>query len=291
MGEEAGFACVRSGVVSRWKGARESLEAGETMAISKKVADRIATQLKRYQAILTDAKNKDISESDTVVIIAEMLTDVFGYKKFAEITTEFAIHGTHVDLAVKIDDDVRFLIEAKGIGVALKDGHVKQAIDYGANHGVEWVILTTGIVWRVYKILFRQPIDKTLVFDLDISQASPRSREVLECFGNLSREGFTKSSMSALFQQRQVTSKYSLAALLLSAPMIAQLRRELRRVVPGMKVDEDDLRVVLEHSVLKREVVDSEETKKAASFSRDPPKHRQRQKRGTPTSQNQRQHR
>ena len=36
------------------------------MAISKKVAERIRSQLKRYQAILADAKARDISESDTV---------------------------------------------------------------------------------------------------------------------------------------------------------------------------------------------------------------------------------
>jgi hypothetical protein len=39
-------------------------------------------------------------------------------------------------LAVKIDEDIRFLVEAKAIGVLLKDTHVKQAIDYGANREV-----------------------------------------------------------------------------------------------------------------------------------------------------------
>lgn len=34
------------------------------MAISKKVAERIASQLKRYQGILSDARNRDISESE-----------------------------------------------------------------------------------------------------------------------------------------------------------------------------------------------------------------------------------
>src|SRR5579872_2150282 len=119
---------------------------GATMAISKRVIDRIAMQLKRYQVILADAKNRDISESDTVVIVGDMLSDVLGYKKYTEIATEFAIRGTHVDLAVKIGEDIRFLVEAKAIGVLLKDTHVKQAIDYGANHGIEWVILTTGMV-------------------------------------------------------------------------------------------------------------------------------------------------
>jgi predicted RecB family endonuclease len=57
------------------------------MALSKRVAERIVSQLKRYQGILAEAKNRDISESDTVVIIADMLADVLGYKKYIEITT------------------------------------------------------------------------------------------------------------------------------------------------------------------------------------------------------------
>lgn len=50
------------------------------MAISKRVLDRVATQLKKYQVILLDAKSRDINESDTVAIINDMLADVLGYK-------------------------------------------------------------------------------------------------------------------------------------------------------------------------------------------------------------------
>src|SRR3990172_8243335 len=144
-------------------------------AISKKVVERIAQQLKKYQSVLADAQNRDISESDTVVIIGDMLSDMLGYKKYTEITTEFTIRGTFVDLAVKVGNDVRFLIEAKAIGVSLKDNHIKQAIDYGANNGIEWVLLTNGVVWQVYKVHFKQPIDHTLIFEMDLLTANPRS--------------------------------------------------------------------------------------------------------------------
>jgi hypothetical protein len=233
------------------------------MAVPKKALDRIAGQLKRYQNVLAAAKARDISESDTVVIIADMLSDIFGYAKYTEVTTEFAIRGTYVDLAVKVGAEVRFLIEAKAIGVDLKDSHVKQAIDYGANHGIEWVILTNGIVWRIYKIHFRQPIDKSMVFDLSLLEVTGRSPQLLDCFGNLSREGFTASSMAAVFQQQQATSKFSLAAALMTETMISALRRELRRAFPGLKVEEDQLLSVLQNDVLKREVVDSDEAKLA----------------------------
>src|SRR5688500_10652481 len=138
------------------------------MGISARVADRISSQLKKYQTILADAQSRDVSESDTVVIIVDMLADVLGYKKYSEITTEHSVRGTYVDLAVKVGEDVRFLIEAKAIGGTLKENHIKQAIDYGANHGIEWIVLTNAVSWHVYKVHFKQPIDKSLIFEFDV---------------------------------------------------------------------------------------------------------------------------
>jgi hypothetical protein len=228
------------------------------MPVSAKVAERIATQLKRYQAILTQAQQRDVSEADTAIIISDMLSDVFGYNKYEHVTTEHAIRGTFVDLAVEVDEDIRFLVEVKAIGVPLKDNHVKQAVDYGANKGAEWVILTNGVSWRVYRIVFAQPIDKTLVFDMDILALSARSPEVAECFGNLSKEGFSKGSMGDLLQQKQVTSKFALASVLLSDPMVEALRRELRRLSPGLRCDVEALRTTLAEQVLKRDLMDGE---------------------------------
>jgi hypothetical protein len=236
------------------------------MGISARVADRISSQLKKYQAILADAQARDVSESDTVVIIVDMLADVLGYKKYIEITTEHSIRGTYVDLAVKVSGDVRFLIEAKAIGSSLKDNHIKQAIDYGANHGIEWVVLTSGAVWQVYKVHFKQPIDKSLIFEFDALKASPKNPQVIECLGNLSREGFAQSSMTSFFQQRQVTSKFSIAAMLLSERMLDKLRREIRRLSPGCKAEMDELEAVMRADVLKRDVFDSDEAKQASDY-------------------------
>lgn len=248
------------------------------MGISQKVANRISSELKRYQGVLANAKQRDVSESDVVVVVGDMLQDVLGYDKYQHVTTEHAIRGTYVDLAVAVDNDLRFLIEVKAIGIELKDAHVKQAIDYGANKGIEWVVLTNGAVWRVYKIHFGQPIDKALVFELDVLTANPKSDQVVECFGNLSREAFSKSSMAELFQQKQITNKFSIAAILLSEAIVDELRRELRRLSPGLSVDNDYLTEMLGNEVIKRDLVDSEEAKSAAGTIKRLQRNREREK-------------
>ena len=82
-----------------------------------------------------------------------MLQDIWGYDKYSEITSEYQIRSTYCDLAVKLGDQITMLIEVKAIGVDLKDQHAKQAIDYAANQGTDWVALTNGPRWQVYRVI------------------------------------------------------------------------------------------------------------------------------------------
>lgn len=232
------------------------------MSVSAKVAARIATQLKRYQPILEQAKQRDISESDTSLIICDLLSDVLGYKKFDHITTEHNIRGSYVDLAVQTDGTIRFLIEVKAIGIPLRDQHVKQIVDYAANQGTEWVVLTNGAVWRIYKIQFTQPIEKTLICEFDLLSSGPKSPDVIECFGNLSREEFSKETMTEFLHQKEITSKFAIASVLLTEGMIEELRKEIRRL-SGIRVDPEYLREMLSDEVIKRELIDSDDGKTA----------------------------
>ncbi len=104
--------------------------------VPSRIADRITSGIKRFQPILAAAKSRDVGESDTVTIVVDMLSDVFGYDKYSEITSEHAIRGTFCDLATKIDGVLQLLIEVKAIGLELKDQHVKQAVDYASNQAL-----------------------------------------------------------------------------------------------------------------------------------------------------------
>ncbi|MCB5185023.1 type I restriction enzyme HsdR N-terminal domain-containing protein [Methylobacillus gramineus] len=236
------------------------------MALSKRVTDRISSELKKYITILQEAQNRDISESDTVVIINDMLSDVLGYKKYTEVTTEFAIRGTYVDLAVKVNDEVRFLVEGKAIGLILKDNHVKQAMEYGAHHGIEWVVLTNGVIWRVYKVHFRQPIDQTLIFEINLLELGAKPISFVEQFGLLAREGFTQSSMNSYYQHQQITGKYTIAAILQTPAVVAAIRKEIKKLAPTIKPDDACLLTCITDEVIKRELLESEEAKEATAF-------------------------
>lgn len=233
------------------------------MPVGKKALDRISKGLKKYTDILVSARKRDVSESDTVVIIGDMLADILGYAKYVEVSTEFAVKGTFVDLAVKVGSDIHFLVEAKAIGVELKDLHIRQAVDYGANQGVEWAILTNGAVWRIYRIEFKKPIGHVLVAEIDLLSAGLSADDAIEFFANLCREGFARSEMEEFYEQHQATNKHSLAVVLLSDRMLNGLRLCLRRIFPRVRVDAKLLEAALRNEVLKRELVEGEDAERA----------------------------
>lgn len=228
-----------------------------------KVAARIAAGLKRFQPILDSARARDANESDTVIIIMDLLSEIFGYDKYSEITSEHAVRGTFCDLAIKIDGALALLIEVKAIGADLKDQHVKQAVDYATNQGCEWVALTNGTVWRAYKVSFTKPINQELVVEFNLCALNPRREDDLGLIWLLCKEGWQKARLGEFFEQRQALSRFTIGALLVSESVLTVLRRELRRTSPEAKIDERQIRDVLISEVLRREVLEGEKAESA----------------------------
>ena len=59
--------------------------------IPQKVHDRLVAGIKKFPAVLTAAQERGANESDTVIIITAILTEVFGYDTFKEITSEHVV--------------------------------------------------------------------------------------------------------------------------------------------------------------------------------------------------------
>ena len=233
------------------------------MAIPKRVAERIVAGIKRFQPILASAKARDVGEADTVTIVKDMLAEVFGYDKYAEITSEFSIRGTYCDLATKIDGAVQTLIEVKAIGLELKEQHVKQAVDYAANKGVDWVLLTNGVSWRVYHVVFAKPIDQELVVNIDFLALNPRLDSDQEVLYLWCKEGWQKSVLGEYHTQKQALSRFFVGAMLQTDTVMEVVRRELRRVSPDVRIEVDQIRSVLVDEVIKRDVLEGEKADEA----------------------------
>ena len=74
---------------------------------------------------------------------------------------------------------------------------------------------------------------------------------------------FPREKWLNLLHQKQVTNKFTVAALLISDDVLADLRKEIRQLGSGIKVDIDYLRALLTNEIIKRDLIDSEEANAA----------------------------
>lgn len=145
----------------------------------------------------------------------------------------------------------------------MKDSYTKQAVDYSADQGTDWVLLTNAETWRIYKVTFAKPINSELVLEINFSELSSKKSSDIELLYNLSREGWMKSALGEFHTQQQALSRFFMGALVVSNPVLEVLRRELRRISPDVRIGLDQIKSVLTNEVLKREVVESEKAEEA----------------------------
>lgn len=233
------------------------------MKITKKTEDRIKAAVPKFQKVLGIAKDRDLNESDTVSIITDILAEVFGFDKYLEVTSELAIRGTYCDLAIKIGDKFQYLIECKAIGTELKEAHLRQAIGYGANKGIQWVILTNGIDWQVYRLRFEQPIAWDLVARFDLSTISLKNERDLERLVIVTKEGVEKGAREDLYEKTQCVNRFVAGALILSDVVVSVLMREFKKLADGISIENAEVVALLRDGVLRRDLLDGEEAEAA----------------------------
>lgn len=188
---------------------------------------KLLNAIKEYRKQFFLKEIQDLDESGTRIMVNHILTDVLGYRSLEEIKTEYMIKGTYADYVVQIDGMRHFLVEVKSLSLALSNKHLRQAIEYAANEGVEWVVLTNGRILQLYKVIFAQPIDSKLIFEINLSNAES-TKSCLECLQYLHRDSIPKKGLNQLWNNFIATEKTTIASLLLSKPAISFLSKQIR---------------------------------------------------------------
>jgi len=233
--------------------------------LPKKFVDRVSTSIKKYQRIALSHQKADVAEADTVTLVKDILADVLGYDKYEELTSEHQIKSTYCDLAIRVGGQLRLLVEVKSAGSNLADNHLRQVIDYGAHQGIHWVILTNSVEWRLTRIYVANQISHEEVCRFNLPSVNPKNQDHLSQLYLFAKEGLTTDAMDTFHQQSQLLNRFTVAAVLKSEPVIAVIRRELRRLFPDLKVGEDALATMLETEVIKREAIEGEKAKEAVA--------------------------
>lgn len=219
------------------------------MLTSAKKSKLIAS-LKTYKKKFLDLKLAELDESGTRLMINHFLADVLGFQPIEEIKTEYMIKGTYADYVVQIGGTRHFLVEVKALSFDLSEKHLRQTINYGANEGIEWALLTNGRNFDFYKIIFDKPIDSRKLFSINLSDTTTL-KAAAEQLQYLHREAVVKKSLKLLWNKCEALYPENVAGIIYSKEVVNVVRRLIKGKY-GEKFSADDVLESLQRIVCEK---------------------------------------
>jgi predicted type IV restriction endonuclease len=198
----------------------------------------IRRQLKKYIPYLVEGNTNNLNEADTVQRLIKVLEEVLGYDGMSDITRESLIKDKYVDIAVKINGQTVFLIEAKAGGVELRSKHIEQAQNYAAHGNIKWVLLTNGLHWILYHLTFDDGIEYDKAFDITVSDEN--FDHVCRSLSVLHKKCVASDGLMHFWEHRVALSFQSIGQAIFTEDVLNAIRRELRKKI-GVRVEEDAL--------------------------------------------------
>jgi hypothetical protein len=141
-------------------------------------------------------------------------------------------------------------IEVKRCTTRLNQRHLRQVETYAVNEGVEWLILTNGVVWQVYRIVPVMPISIDLVVEVDLLKAGSGKADKLY---HLTKESMRRHQIDEIWRAAAATAPKALVEAILAEAPLDAIRKEIRRR-SGHNADPSDLARFIRNTVLAPEL-------------------------------------
>lgn len=194
--------------------------------LTKSKLTKLHNSLKKYSKQYLHKKLTELDESGTRLMINSFLTDVLGFIPIEEVKTEYMIRGTYADYVIQLKGNRHFLVEVKSLSLNLSAKHLRQTVNYGANEGIDWALLTNGKSFDFYKILFTKPIDAIKVFSFNLSETD-KLKNCLESLQYLHKDSVSKKGLDILWNKSIAMNPKNLAGYLYADPVVNFLKRSL----------------------------------------------------------------
>jgi len=231
--------------------------------IPHKIQERIKAALRRFKPLLKAARERDAGRADTATLALDLLSELFGYDRYTEISSELDNKESVFDFSIQTEGQPRMLVRVSPIGMAPDDRYLLATAQYAQMNGVDWIILTNGIGWQVHHVedVGANAPETPVVLAFDLLQMQPGREAHLGTIHLLTREGHEKAGLSHFKLRLEMTNRHYLGAMVLSDAVVASVRRELRKLNPDLRVTPAELRENLAKGVLRPDIVQSIETR------------------------------
>ena len=232
--------------------------------INRKIQERLRAGLRCFKPLLKAAKERDASRADTATLALDLLSDLFGFDRYSEVTPELDNREAVYDFAIHSGNSVAMLVRVSPVCSAPDDRYLLAT----AQHALLQVDCPDdGIGWQVHHV---EDTGKTrpetpIVLAFDLSHMQPGQDSHIETLFLLTREGHKSAGLNHFRLRLEVTNRHYLGAMMLSDPVVAAVRRELRKLNPGLQITAE-IRENLAKGVLRPDVAASSETAAVLEF-------------------------
>lgn len=195
----------------------------------------------RLQSLAQEAGNK---EEQVRIWCVDALRTALGYSD-EEIETERKVLNGRIDIAIKKDDKVLIVIECKAIRSRLGANVLEQAGTYAATLSSNWVVLTNGDIWKLYRVMPRngQEPRMELVFDVSILDEDGISERDAENLYLITSRAMSCGDTDKAYHRVVCKNSVRLRSALFSERVVKAIRLELTQAYQdefGERVNIDD---------------------------------------------------
>lgn len=209
----------------------------------------VEKNLKEYKKRFLIKKYENLDEASTRLMVNSFLVDILGYIEFEEIKTEYRIAGEYADYVIQIGRKKHFIIEVKSAQIDLTEKHLRQATNYAANEGIDWVLLTNGNSVALYRVIFNKPISSKKVFEYNIAKES-NLKKIASDVSFLTKKSVTSKKLDKYWERFEVVEPAGLSKLLYNKDVVSAIRRSMKQKA-GLTFSEEEVLDALYYVITK----------------------------------------
>ena len=209
------------------------------------------------------ASQEKCSEEQIRVWCLDVLRDVLGYKN-EEIDTELSVLGERIDIALMNDGKVFMVIECKNARSRLTSAAINQAVKYAANKSADWAVVTSGHVWKLFRVCPVKGADPKIVgvFDISLLDADGVSDSDVANLYRLTRRSVFTGETETAYHRVACLSDENMLKAMATPRVLKALRRSLiedyaKCAGEKVRLGEDDVEGRLQEICLPADLSDS----------------------------------
>jgi len=150
--------------------------------------------------IINTNKNRE-SKEELLSIFKYIARNIFGFNEQTELTDLSISGATYYYLGVKIENEIKYIIEVVSPQMNLKNEYFTKTVEYAIHNHIEWFVRTNGIAWEIYKNRCEQPDEYEKVCTFNLLELNLKNNDDLANLFILCKESHKKKIITDLYNR------------------------------------------------------------------------------------------